>query len=249
MMASTDDVCTRSRDTALESLTPSARSSRVRPLCTEPRCSNQLCSIDTQALVGTGQAAGVLEVGLERPWIAQLARTHVDVWCKRARVAGRLLGAACRCVKARVSRRALIGTGKVGPIRVRALAARQWRRRALRAVRARHAHVALGPAGLVHELPCAALVARGLLVQRLHGTRAARRLLGAARRCEVAHVGLGALVGAGEVGGDGVRARQAREGNRGAFGTVITLRAGRRHHRCLGTARETRWAKPCTRRA
>eukprot|EP00964_Phaeocystis_antarctica_P071604 scaffold43717_cov71-Phaeocystis_antarctica.AAC.2 len=71
---------------------------------------------------------------------------------------------------------------EVGPIRVRALAARQWRRRALRTVRARHAHVALGPAGLVHELARDALVARGLLVQRLHGTRAARRWTGAASR-------------------------------------------------------------------
>ena len=29
----------------------------------------------------------------------------------------------------------------------------------------------------------------------------------------------------------------------------MALRAGYRRHRCLGTAREARWAKPCTRRA
>eukprot|EP00964_Phaeocystis_antarctica_P011139 scaffold6125_cov69-Phaeocystis_antarctica.AAC.3 len=103
-------------------------------------------------------------VGLVASWHAQLARAHADAWCKRARVAGRLLGAACRRVETSLGRRALVGAGEVGPIRVRALAARQWRRRALRTVRAWHAHVAFGPAGLVHKLARAALDACGLLV-------------------------------------------------------------------------------------
>eukprot|EP00964_Phaeocystis_antarctica_P074590 scaffold45883_cov70-Phaeocystis_antarctica.AAC.1 len=168
-------------------------------------------AVHAQAPVGAGQAARSLEAGLELPWLAQLARAHVDAWCKRARVAGRLLSAARRCIEANVSPRALVSAAEVGPMRVRALAARQWRRRALRAVRAWRAGVALGPAGLVHKLARAALIARGLLVQRLHGTRAARRWIGAARGCVEAWHGWRAIVSEAEVGLAGVRARRTRQ--------------------------------------
>eukprot|EP00964_Phaeocystis_antarctica_P161459 scaffold133377_cov69-Phaeocystis_antarctica.AAC.2 len=144
------------------------------------------------------------------------ARTLAGVGLDGAGAALGLLGAACWREVARFGRCAVGSGAKVGPVGVCALAARQRRRRALRAVRARHAHVALCPAGFVHELARAALVTLGLLVQRLHGTRAARRLLGAARWCEVAPVRRRALV----------RAGQRRAGARWAVRASLACNAG-----------------------
>eukprot|EP00964_Phaeocystis_antarctica_P076327 scaffold47189_cov73-Phaeocystis_antarctica.AAC.1 len=127
-----------------------------------------------------GNARLLALVGLVRTGCAPVTRALACDGLDGAGATLGLLRAACRCVKARGSRRALLGAAEVGPIRVRTLAAWQWRRRALRAVRARHAHVALGPADLVHKLACAALVARGPFVKWLHGTRAARCRIGAA---------------------------------------------------------------------
>eukprot|EP00964_Phaeocystis_antarctica_P008196 scaffold4416_cov65-Phaeocystis_antarctica.AAC.4 len=126
-----------------------------------------------------GRGAGF---GLECPWLAQIARAHVDDGCHRARVAGRLLGAACRCVETRGSRRALRGVAEVGPIRVRALLARQRRARAKRAEVSRLAGNArlLALVGLVRA--GFALVARAHLGAGRDGAGAALDLLRAARR-------------------------------------------------------------------
>eukprot|EP00964_Phaeocystis_antarctica_P080769 scaffold50464_cov66-Phaeocystis_antarctica.AAC.1 len=120
-----------------------------------------------------GDARLLALVGLVLAGHTLVARTLA---CDGLGGAGTALGlprAAHRCIVARASRRALVSAAQVSGARVRALAARQRRRRALRAVRARHAGVAIGPAGLVHELACGALVA--LVAQPMHGTRAAWR--------------------------------------------------------------------------
>eukprot|EP00964_Phaeocystis_antarctica_P053933 scaffold31688_cov73-Phaeocystis_antarctica.AAC.2 len=167
-----------------------------------------------------GDARLLALFGLVRACRAPVARALACDGLDGAGATLGLLGAARRCIVARTSRRALISAAQVSGARVRPLAARQWRRRALRAVRARHAHVALGPAGYVHELACAALVARGLLAQRLHGTRAARRRIGAARGCVRAWQGWSALAIGAEVGLVGVRARRARQHGPGTLGAV-----------------------------
>ena len=86
--------------------------------------------------------------------------------------------------------------------------------------------MALGLARRVHELARGAVVTLGLLSLRLHGTRAARRLLGAARRRKVARVSIDALVVAGEVRGVRVRALRARQRRAGALGAVRSGLAG-----------------------
>eukprot|EP00964_Phaeocystis_antarctica_P048834 scaffold28282_cov74-Phaeocystis_antarctica.AAC.4 len=111
-------------------------------------------AVDAQALVGAGQAAGSLTVGLVLPWLAQLTRAQVDIGCHRAQAAGRLLDTACRRVETSLGRRALAGAGEVSGGRVESLAARQRRRRALRAVRA-------GLAGDARLLALAGLVLAG----------------------------------------------------------------------------------------
>eukprot|EP00964_Phaeocystis_antarctica_P029195 scaffold16454_cov68-Phaeocystis_antarctica.AAC.2 len=168
--------------------------------------------------------------GLVRACRTPIARALACDGLDVARTTLGLLGAARRCIVARISRLALVSAAQVSGARVRALAARQWRRRALRAVRARHAHVALGPAGYVHELACVALVARGLLFLWLHGTRAARRRIGAARGCVRAWQGWSALAIGAEVGLVGVRARRARQHDAGTLGAV---RAGHASNTCL----------------
>eukprot|EP00964_Phaeocystis_antarctica_P092934 scaffold59863_cov69-Phaeocystis_antarctica.AAC.1 len=155
-----------------------------------------------------------------------VARTHLGVGRDRAGAARRLVGAARGCEVARTSRRALLGAAEVSDARVRALAARQRRRRALRAVRARHTHVALGPAGLVHKLACAALVTLGLLAQRLHGTRAARRWIGAARGCVRAWHGWRAIASGAKIGLVGVCALVARQCSACALRAVTPGLAG-----------------------
>eukprot|EP00964_Phaeocystis_antarctica_P028852 scaffold16256_cov75-Phaeocystis_antarctica.AAC.2 len=165
-------------------------------------------------------------VGLVRAGCALVARTHADVWGHRAGAAPGLLGAARRCKVAWVNRRALPGTTQVSGDRVRALAARQRCRRALRAVRARRAHVTLGPAGFVHELSRAALDARRLLVQWLHGPRAAGRRLGAACGCVKAWYSWRAIASGAEVRRVGVRARRARQRRAGTRGAVRARIAG-----------------------
>eukprot|EP00964_Phaeocystis_antarctica_P142534 scaffold107811_cov66-Phaeocystis_antarctica.AAC.3 len=174
----------------------------------------------SRCLSGAHKAGGALEArGLaahvhEATGCARQADALARVGLDGAGAAPGLLGAARRREVARV-----LGSGaKVGPVGVCALAARQRRRRALRAVRARHAHVALSSARRVHKLARGALVTLGLLAARLHGTRAARRLLGAARRRKVARLGVRALAGAVEVGGVGRRA--------GALGAVRAGLAG-----------------------
>eukprot|EP00964_Phaeocystis_antarctica_P013588 scaffold7455_cov72-Phaeocystis_antarctica.AAC.2 len=167
-----------------------------------------------------GDAHLLALAGLVLAGFAPVARALACVGLDGARATPGLLRAARRCIVARISCRALVGAAEVGPIRVRALAARQWRRRALSAVRARHAHVALGPAGYVHKLACAALVACGLLVQWLHGTRAAWRRVGAARGCVEARRSGRATASGAEVGLIGVRARRARQHDAGTLGAV-----------------------------
>eukprot|EP00964_Phaeocystis_antarctica_P026288 scaffold14805_cov68-Phaeocystis_antarctica.AAC.4 len=186
---------------------------------------------------------------LVRACRALVARALAGVGLDGAGAALGLLGAARRREVARAGSRALGSGAKVGHVGVCALAARQRCRRALGAVRAWHAHVALGLAGLVHELARAALGARGLLVQWLHGTLTTQRLLSAARWREVARVGLHALTAVCEACGAGVRAGQAWEGDGGALGTVMALQAGCRRYRFLYAAREASGAKPCTCRA
>eukprot|EP00964_Phaeocystis_antarctica_P033658 scaffold19084_cov64-Phaeocystis_antarctica.AAC.1 len=212
-------------------------------------CRRVKTSLGRRALLGAGEVGGVrvaallarqrraCALGAERAWSAWLtsglglvplecagpapiARTLAGVGLDGAGAAGRRIGAARRREVARVGSRAVSSGAKVGPAGVCALAARQRRRRAFRAVRARHAHVALGPAGLVHELARAAPVTRGLLVQRLHSTLTTRHLLGAACWRKVARFGLGALTAVGEAGGAGVRALFARQRRAGALGAV-----------------------------
>eukprot|EP00964_Phaeocystis_antarctica_P014508 scaffold7990_cov72-Phaeocystis_antarctica.AAC.2 len=167
-------------------------------------------------------ALGAVRAGLAGD--ARLLALALLVRAGRALVARALAGVgldgAGAALVARAGSRAVGSGAKVGPVGVCALAARQRRRGALRAVRARHAHVALGVAGLVHELASAALGTLGLLVQRLHGTLTTRRLLGAARWREVALDRRRALVGAGEVGGIRERALLARQRGAGALGAV-----------------------------
>eukprot|EP00964_Phaeocystis_antarctica_P076278 scaffold47157_cov68-Phaeocystis_antarctica.AAC.1 len=177
-----------------------------------------------------GNAPILALVSLVRTGCALVARALACVGLDGARATLGLLRAARRCIVARISRRALLGAAEVGPIRVRAFAAWQWRRRALRAVRSRHAHVALGPTGLVHKLACAALVACWPLGVKLHGTRAARRRIGAARGCVRAWQGWRALAIGAEVGLVGVRARRARQHDAGPLGAV---RAGLASSTCL----------------
>eukprot|EP00964_Phaeocystis_antarctica_P021813 scaffold12111_cov66-Phaeocystis_antarctica.AAC.3 len=179
---------------------------RIRALLARQRRAGTLRAVRARL---AGNAPILALVGLVRACCAPVAHALACDGLDCAGAALGLLGAARRCIVARISPRALVSAAEVDPIRVRALAARQWRRRALRTVRAWHAHVAFGLAGLVHELARAALDAGGLL-----------RLVGAARWRRVAHIGLGALVGAGEVGGDGVRALLARQRRAGALGTV-----------------------------
>eukprot|EP00964_Phaeocystis_antarctica_P040353 scaffold23068_cov70-Phaeocystis_antarctica.AAC.4 len=157
------------------------------------------------------------------------ARALAGVGLDGAGAAFGLLGAARRREVARVGSRAVGSGAKVGLVGVCALDTRQRRRRALRAVRARRAGVALGVAGLVHELARAALVTLGLIDQRLHVTRAAWHLLGAAGWRKVARLGLGALAGAGEAGGAGVCALRARQRRAGALGAVRAGLAGDAH--------------------
>eukprot|EP00964_Phaeocystis_antarctica_P079247 scaffold49370_cov69-Phaeocystis_antarctica.AAC.2 len=109
---------------------------------------------------------------------------------------------------------------------VRALSARQRRRRALCAVRARLAGDArlLALVGLV--LASRTLVARALASDGLDGAGAALGLLSAARWREVACDGLRAAAGAGEAGGDGVRALRARQRRRRALCAVRARLAG-----------------------
>eukprot|EP00964_Phaeocystis_antarctica_P161241 scaffold133282_cov68-Phaeocystis_antarctica.AAC.3 len=94
-----------------------------------------------------------------------------------------------------------------------------------------------------------AFVARGHARVWRDRAGAARRLSGATGWRVVALGSRRALTTVGKAGGVGVRARQAREGDGGALWTVMALWAGCRRHRCLCTAREACWAKPCTYRA
>eukprot|EP00964_Phaeocystis_antarctica_P061508 scaffold36779_cov71-Phaeocystis_antarctica.AAC.1 len=149
---------------------------------------------------------------------ALVARALAGVGLDGAGAALCLLRAARRREVARAGSRAVGSGAKVGHV--------GRCRRALWAVRARHAHVTLGLARLVHELARAALVTHGLLVQRLHGTRAARRLLGASGWRKVARVGLRALTGAAEVGGARVRALLARQRRASALRAVRARLAG-----------------------
>eukprot|EP00964_Phaeocystis_antarctica_P072930 scaffold44705_cov70-Phaeocystis_antarctica.AAC.6 len=186
---------------------------------------------------------------LVRAGRALVAHALAGVGLDGAGAALGLLGAARRREVAHARRRALIVAGEVGGGGVRALLARQRRAGTLGAVRA-------GLAGDASLLALLGLVRAGFtLVARGHArvwrdrARAALGLQFAARWSKVAHVGLGALTVAGEVGGDGVRARQARQRNGRALGTVMALKAGCRRCCCLCAAREARWAKTCTRRA
>eukprot|EP00964_Phaeocystis_antarctica_P031382 scaffold17764_cov66-Phaeocystis_antarctica.AAC.6 len=125
--------------------------------------------------------------------------------------------------------RALDAAGEVGGDGVRALSTRQRRASAQGAVRARLA-------SHTRKLPLARLVRAGRALgadacarARRDCTWAALGLLGAARRREVAWVGLVALVGASEVGRAGVRAlhaRQRRAGTRRAVRAVLASHAG-----------------------
>eukprot|EP00964_Phaeocystis_antarctica_P007754 scaffold4174_cov66-Phaeocystis_antarctica.AAC.2 len=157
-----------------------------------------------------GDAPFLALIGLVRACCAFVARTLACDGLDGARATLGLLGAASRCIVALTSHRALVSAAEVGPIRVRAFAARQWRRRAFRAVRARHAHMALGPAGLVHKLAGAALVACWPLGVAWKGWRA---------------LAIGA-----EVGLIGVRARRARQHGPG---TLRAVRAGLASSTCL----------------
>eukprot|EP00964_Phaeocystis_antarctica_P123597 scaffold87284_cov67-Phaeocystis_antarctica.AAC.12 len=167
---------------------------------------------------------------LVRAGRALVARALAGVGLDGAGAALGLLGAACWREVARVGSRAVGSGTKVGPVGVQALVARPRRRRALCAVRAWHAHVALGPARLVHKFACAAPVARGLRSQRLHGTRAARSRTGAARGCVRTWLSWRATARGAKVRLARVRARRARQ--HGA-GTHWAVRAGLASNTCL----------------